>query len=158
MKHKIETYREQEIFYNEDSDKFEVEILTDEELQPKYSKRASLVDVKKSIDDHFKRNANFKPFSALYICGNELRQLTVVGVRKDKGLIVEFLNGEKKQMPNGAYSDIRHLYKYSSDFVNTKIDLDNKIKELKAEIKNIEEHISLAKPEKLNLLFINDYL
>jgi hypothetical protein len=158
MKHKIETYREQEIFYNEDSDKFEVKILTDEELQPKMSKRASLIDVKKSIDEQFKRNANFKPFKALFERYGEATEVSITSIRKDGGVVIEDNDGTKCQLHNGRYSDLNKLYKYSSEYLQAQRESNEKIKLLEKEIEIIQLSLKDKMPEKLDLSFINDYL
>jgi hypothetical protein len=161
MKYKIDTYREQEIFYNEDSDKFEVEILTNEELQPKYSKRASLVDVKKSIDDHFKRNANFKPCKAIYAPYSviDAYEVTITAIRKDGGITIEKANGEKQQLVPNKYSDFKNnFYKYSELYLKDLAATNRVIEELERQIKVVKSDVINRAPEKLNFSFINDYL
>ena len=50
----IETYREREIYYNADTDKFTVELLIEDGWREK--SRKSLKDCRKAIDDHIKEN------------------------------------------------------------------------------------------------------
>lgn len=153
MKHFIEDYRNNQIFYNEDSDKFVCEILSDNELKPKTINRASLVDVRKAIDDYIKRNSTFKPFKALYEKWSGIKIVTIVGVRKDGGVTVENTKGEREQI----ISDVKNLLKYSQEYLNEKAQIDLQIEELEKQKTALRKRLDAIKPEKLDLSFINDY-
>ena len=60
MKIEIEVYKGQSIVYNDDSDKFECEIELNNQV--KATKRTSLKDVRKEIDQFINVNLEFKPF------------------------------------------------------------------------------------------------
>lgn len=63
MKIEIEVYKGQSIVYNDDNDKFECEIELNNEVRA--TKRISLKDVRKEIDQFIKVNLKFKPFKFL---------------------------------------------------------------------------------------------
>jgi len=63
MKIKIEDYKGQEIFYEEDYDKFTCDISIEDKY--KNAKRGSLIDMRKEIDAFIKLNVNFVPFKAI---------------------------------------------------------------------------------------------
>lgn len=63
MKIEIEDYKGQVIVYNDDSDKFECAIEMNNQVRS--TKRASLKDVRKEIDQFIKANLEFKPFKFL---------------------------------------------------------------------------------------------
>jgi predicted nucleic acid-binding Zn-ribbon protein len=156
MKHFIEDYRDNQIFYDESNDKFVCEILSEEEVQPKMMKRATLVDVRKSIDDYIKRNSAFKPFKALYSRwsdGSDTKAVTVVAVRKDGGVTIENSKGEREQI----ISDVKGLRKYSESFLREKAQIDLQIKELESQKEVLKEKLQAITPEKLDLSFINQY-
>lgn len=63
MKIEIEVYKGQSIVYNDDNDKFECEIELNNQVRA--TKRISLKDVRKEIDQFIKVNLEFKPFKFL---------------------------------------------------------------------------------------------
>lgn len=63
MKYEIETYKGQQIVYNDDNDKFECQIELNNQV--KNAKRSSLKDVRREIDQFVKANLEFKPFTFL---------------------------------------------------------------------------------------------
>ncbi len=65
MKIEIEVYKEQTIFYDDDSDKFVCEISIED--NSKKSTRTSLKALRIEIDQFIKLNVNFKPFKAILI-------------------------------------------------------------------------------------------
>lgn len=91
MIYEITTYRKYPIRYDEDTNKFIVELMEiveiDEDNDTTY---ASLSDAKTSIDEFLKFNTNFVPFKALkklYFGYNDVHEIQVVGVRSD-GILV----------------------------------------------------------------------
>jgi hypothetical protein len=84
----IETYREHEIWYNADKDKFTVELLIDDDWRTK--DRKSLKDCRKAIDLHIKTTAEFKPFKIIF----RGRECTVKSVRADGGLLLSWGEGK----------------------------------------------------------------
>ena len=60
MKFQIEEYKGFEIVYNDDSDRFECSMELNDNV--KNSKRGSLADMRKEIDQFIKANSEFKPF------------------------------------------------------------------------------------------------
>jgi hypothetical protein len=156
MKHFIEDYRNNQIFYDETYDKFVCEILSEEEVQPKMMKRATLVDVRKSIDDYIKRNSAFKPFKAIYsrwLDGSDTKVVTVVAVRKDGGLTIENSKGEREQI----ISDVKRLLKYSESFLREKAQIDLEIDMLDEKKQELRKKLQAITPENLDLSFINQY-
>jgi hypothetical protein len=156
MKHFIEDYRNNQIFYDESNDKFVCEILSDDELKPKTMNRASLVDVRKAIDDYFKRNSTFKPFKALYSYfsdGSDIREVTIVAVRKDGGVTVTNTKGEREQI----ILDVNKLRKYSETFINENSQIAMQIDELDRQKTALKKRIFEIMPEKLDLSFINNF-
>jgi hypothetical protein len=117
-------------------------------------KRATLVDVRKSIDDYIKRNSAFKPFKALFKrWGGDIKVVTIVAVRKDGGVIVENSKGEREQI----ISDVKNLLKYSELYLNEKAQIDLQIKVLDGQKNELREKLESITPEKLDLSFINQY-
>jgi hypothetical protein len=153
MKHFIEDYRDNQIFYDESNDKFVCEILSEEEVQPKMMKRATLVDVRKSIDDYIKRNSTFKPFKAIYESWRGDKVVTIIAIRKDGGLTIEDSKGNREQLIN----DVKNLLKYSESFINEKAQIDFQINELEKQKMELREKLISIMPEKLDLSFINQY-
>jgi hypothetical protein len=63
MRYEIETYKGQLIEYDDDYDKFVCDISIEDKF--KSSKRLSLKDIRKEIDNFIKLNADFKPFKII---------------------------------------------------------------------------------------------
>lgn len=97
MKHFIEDYREHKIWYNEDTDKFTVELLVDDNWREKG--RKSLKECKQAIDSHIKENLEFRPI----ICFRKAYSLSdgdkvkIEQVRADGGFIMSDDDSDKKR-------------------------------------------------------------
>jgi len=83
----IEEYKGQLITYNEDNDKFECDISIED--KSKSTKRQSLKDVRKEVDNFVKLNLNFVPFKVIKKdWGNDLVVRDVSGIRTDGKFVV----------------------------------------------------------------------
>jgi len=88
MEIKIEDYKGQEIFYNDDWDKFTCAISIEDKW--KETKRSSLKDVRKEIDTFIKLNAEFKPFKMLSKDNwGDIEVMDVTGIRSDGKFLVK---------------------------------------------------------------------
>lgn len=84
----IGAYKNQTIYYDEHSDKFMCDISIED--RAKSTKRGSLSDLKKEIDQFIKLNLDFKPFKAIRVDYNDVTVVTVEGIRVDGTFIVNF--------------------------------------------------------------------
>lgn len=91
----LETYREHEIWYNADTDKFTVELLVECSWHDKG--RKSMKDCRKVIDEHIKANFEFKPIKCIRkrSSSSNGEVITVNKVRADGGFILN--DGVKEQ-------------------------------------------------------------
>lgn len=114
MKIEIEEYKGQTINYDDDADKFVCEITIEDNF--KTSKRGSLKDLRKEIDQFIKENLGFKPFKALvkseYETGN-FSEIEVKAIRIDKKFIVKM---DWRDQQYGKKEAAR-LMKYDYDLV-----------------------------------------
>lgn len=93
MKINIKEYKGQTIYYNDDNDKFECDISIEDNF--KKTKRQSLKDVRKEIDNFIKINLNFVPFDIIEVgYGDEIEVKTISALRSDGKFVV-----------NGKYSN-----------------------------------------------------
>lgn len=107
--HLIDTYREFDIYYVEDEDKFVCEMVAED--SHKTTSRSSLKSLKQEVDKFIKANANFKPFKVMrvgrYSSGEEYNGSVVVmdavGVRKDGALILEADDEYRKDKKDRNY-------------------------------------------------------
>jgi hypothetical protein len=108
MKLEIEVYKGQQIYYNDDSDKFECDI--DINGNVKSPKRGSLKDLRNEIDQFIKLNLEFKPF--LFIekssYGDSFYVRKCCGVRKDGTLVIHSIDNEN----NKSYADKKDQIKF----------------------------------------------
>lgn len=90
MKINIEEYKGQSIQYDEDDDKFVCSITVEDNF--KETKRKSLKDVRKEIDQFIKLNMDFKPFKALLTANYDrdytFKLVDVTAIRTDGKLVV----------------------------------------------------------------------
>ncbi len=106
MKHEIEIYKGQTIFYDEDSDKFVCDVTVEEKYGTKT--RKSLKDIKREIDLFIKANLEFKPFKCIYKYHNELRIRECTALRVDGKLVIDGWHIEQKNWDT--------IYQYSPSF------------------------------------------
>lgn len=162
MKNKfhLETYREHEIWYNADTDKFTVELLVEDNWREK--SRKSLNDCRKAIDDHIKQNLEFKPIKCLWkrydYKGEILSEVTIKAVRHDGGFILN-QNGQdftEINIPNNQLSGKSiHFFKWNAEYLDF---LDEKKKLEEKHKKELQELMSkVPKCEPLDIFFINSY-
>ena len=103
MKIEIEDYRGQTICYNDDNDKFECEISIEDHF--KSTKRQSLTDVRKEIDNFIKLNLNFVPFKIIKIrYGDDIVVKEVTAIRSDGKFVI-------KDQYGNSYSPLSELQK-----------------------------------------------
>lgn len=108
MKHEIEIYKGQTIFYDEDSDKFVCDVTVEEKYGTKT--RKSLKDIKREIDLFIKANLEFKPFKCIckYYDYDELRIRECTALRVDGKLVIDGGHIEQKKWDT--------IYQYSPSF------------------------------------------
>lgn len=152
----IETYREHQIWYNADSDKFTVELLIEDSWREKG--RKSLKDCRKAIDEHIKANAEFKPFICLHIAWGNANIVRVLQVRKDGGLLLDEGQGVTRVEINEPKEQLKgnknYFFQYNPDYVewlDKKQQMEQRHKEEYAEMKRQEPKIT-----PLDLSFIKD--
>lgn len=129
MKHEIETYKDQTIYYDEFSDCFICEITKEDKF--KITKRNKLADVRKEIDSFIKANLNFKPFKALRLDYNSSLKLVEVGAIRTDGIFIDVTNPSyKQQIP---YNEIEKVKKFDQDILDLNKDYLERIELLKKE-------------------------
>lgn len=123
MKYEIETYKGQLIEYDDSYDKFLCDISTEDKF--KTTKRSSLADVRKEIDQFIKLNADFKPFKVLSLDNydqSDFKIVHVVGIRTDG----KFITHEDSNAGYKSYSgkkDIKNWMIYNHETVAAKKEL-----------------------------------
>jgi hypothetical protein len=149
MKHKIEEYREHTIYYDEEADKFVVELITDENWMERA--RKSLKECRKSVDENIRLNANFKPITCFYERYSDPELCKIVKVRSDGGVVIE-QNGKRQSVISALENSFK---KYSPDMIDW---LEGK-KKMYDRHKNecAEMHKKKPKLEPLDMTFIEDY-
>jgi hypothetical protein len=83
----IETYKNQTIYYNEDSDKFECDIEFDDAVRG--AKRGSLTQLRIAIDQFERDNKSFKPFKVFEISWNSFKVVEFTAIRTDGTYVVD---------------------------------------------------------------------
>ena len=111
MKIEIEDYKGHVIYYDDDKDKFLVDMDIDGHV--KNAKRGSLVDLRKEIDLFIKENLNFKPFKVLWNKWSSIEEKDVIGIRVDKKLIM----GTKDRFDLIGAKEARDVYVYDKTIV-----------------------------------------
>lgn len=118
----IEVYRGWEITFNTETERFTC--LSDTyDWQSK--EKPSYASVKKEIDDYIKINVKFKP---TIIQNKYGKQLTLVGIRKDKRFMYEGIDGKKRQLESYNESDY-FIYDEKNEPIFSKIEELNAKKE-----------------------------
>lgn len=117
MKLEIEVYKGQQIYYNDDSDKFECDI--DINGNVKSPKRGSLKDLRNEIDQFVKLNLEFKPFFFIEKSswGESFYIKKCCAIRKDGTLVTHPVDQEN----NKSYSDKKdqiYFCVYDENIVN----------------------------------------
>jgi len=121
MKYEIEVYKNHQIFYNDDSDKFECTIDINDNI--KSSKRASLNDMRKSIDQFIKANLEFNPFNFIKNEHNDLSYYTCHGIRTDGTFIIS----SQSRTTSKSYYEKKYFYDamiFDEDIVSEKAKID----------------------------------
>ena len=116
MRIKIETYRGQEIEYDDDRDKFICQMVIEDSYREKTSLK--LTEVRKEIDRFIKQNADFKPF---YFLDYDYRRVEIVAVRTDG----KFVDSKRNHWSIDA---IKCGYQYGGSGTKSYV-LDHEIKE-----------------------------
>lgn len=154
----IETYREHEILYNADTDKFTVEILVEDNWSEK--SRKSLNDCRKAVDDHIKANNGFNPIDVLYGSWHSKLKypIKIKQVRLDGGFILN--RGSNDYSEVSVVQDQLEgkqvsFFEYNPDYVEY---LEKrKLLEQKHENELKELDNSAPKLKPLDLSFVNIY-
>jgi hypothetical protein len=131
---KIETYRNWDISFDNEMETFYA-------LSDKYDKdmeKKSYSAVKKAIDDFIKANLKFIPTRIHMIRYGELKELTLIGLRKDGRFV--YLDEKKQQQQLSEY-DERECHHYSKK--NEEIQAQVKI--LEKDVQKINQEISKLK-------------
>ena len=111
MKIEIEDYKNHTIYYDDDKDKFVVDMDIDGHV--KNAKRGSLVDLRKEIDLFIKENLNFKPFKVLWNRWSSVEEKDIIGIRVDKKLIM----GTKDRFDLIGSKEADNVYVYDKTIV-----------------------------------------
>jgi hypothetical protein len=109
MKIEIEEYKGQTIKYDDDTDKFICDISIEDNF--KSSKRGSLKDIRKEIDQFIKLNLEFKPFRVFVKSYDDFGVATVEAIRTDGKLVVK---GAGYKTLYGK-DDIKDLFKFDHE-------------------------------------------
>jgi hypothetical protein len=155
-KHFICDYREHKIWYNEDTDKFTVELLIEDNRSEKV--RKSLTDCKKAIDAHIKANLEFKPFQCIRNSWDTSRVVRIEQVRSDGGFVFTY-KGEKQTEISDVLEQLKGkkstYFVYNPDYIEW---LEQREAIKQRQQAEIGEHLKL-KPEltPLDLSFVNDF-
>jgi len=136
MKIEIEQYKNQTIFYDDDSDKFTCDITVEEAYQSKT--RKSLKEIRKEIDTFIKLNLEFKPFKCLYKDGYGDKGFTIVDIIA--------IRSDGKLVRKGGYSndhldkkDFPRICNYVPEIVSEMEKLANDDKEFRAEQRRLKD-------------------
>ncbi len=167
MKIEIENYRNQVIYYNDDTDKFECDAVIEDAT--KATKRTALKDVRLFIDQFVKANAQFKPFKVFEIetrsfgeakgepyFDGMLKIVTIESVRKDGALKVVNEKGGVDYYDNRSYQNKHHLRKFNPAILDIQKEWDEAEKKWEAKKKELQEK-ALPLIETIDLTFINDF-
>lgn len=148
MRIEICEYKNQTIYYDEDSDKFVCDIELNDNIRS--AKRASLSNVKKEIDLFIKANANFKPFSFIGIgyglsptvyTAEQIRTDNKIILSRDRSSLKDYetrkgiLKIEPKQFDQEVLDNVKKLRDEEIVFRN---DIDKKIKDELSKLKPLD--------------------
>lgn len=138
MKFDIEVYKGQTIQYDDEYDKFICDISIEDKF--KTTKRGSLNDVRKEIDQFVKINLDFKPFKALYLDKYDADSFVIkhiTGIRTDGKFIVK----EGTYGSHYGKKEIKQLMQYDQEIVDQadilKAKKDQAIKEYSLAMKEL---------------------
>lgn len=154
MEIEIEIYKNNQIVYNDEIDKFECKIELNGET--KSTKRQSLADVRKEIDTFIKLNLHFKPFKAFFInkwADSSIEEKTVSAIRTDGKFVIN--NGEKGN--HSYYYDKKEMQLariFDAEISKGIKDLKEYAKKVQAETsKEIKALIETMKPLDLSMYY-----
>lgn len=158
MKHFIDDYREHKIWYNEDTDKFTVELLVDNNWSEKG--RKSMKECKQAIDAHIKDNLEFRPVVCIRKSWHNAQVVKIEQVRADGGFIFSTDTKDRQTEISEVLEQLHGkkevYFNYNADYVDW---LDN-IKALKEkhilEIKEFESKEPKLTP--LDLSFVKQFI
>ncbi len=129
----IEVYKGQTIFYDEHSDKFVCDISVED--KSKSTKRQSLKDVRKEIEQFIKLNLEFKPFKVLRM-GWAFNVNTVKSIRTDKKFVLSKPNNKYKDHVSAKdITDIKEYAAYDQDVYEKYLALSDELKKFEGDIK-----------------------
>lgn len=136
---KIEDYRNQEIFYDEDSDKFVCNMVVED--KSKGTKRSSLKDVRREIDQFIKLNADFKPIRVLRMSmwSDSVSEETFSAIRKDGCFVLRKPNSNRLEYAKKR--DLEEFYEYDEKIVELQKERDRLSDEFDKKDKAILEDI-----------------
>ena len=146
MRIEIETYKGQSIEYDDDNDKFVCDISVEDEF--KTTKRQSLKDVRKEIDQFVKLNMDFKPFKAIEVSkygSDSYNEVFVEGIRTDGKYIVSQRGSSYKS--HYEQKDMVRLRVFDQDIMEEKERLEKEVDDLrKANSQKIKDMAANLKP------------
>lgn len=136
MKYEIETYKGQLIEYDDEYDKFICDISIEDKW--KTTKRLSLADVRKEIDNFIKLNSDFKPFKVLELNrygSNDFDVLVVAAIRTD-GKFVTHSESSNKNKSYSSKEDMKRWMNYDSEAVRKKNELNKEFEKIRRDYGN----------------------
>lgn len=143
MKHEIEIYKGQTIFYDEDSDKFVCDVTVEEKYGTKT--RKSLKDIKREIDLFIKANLEFKPFKCLYCRFSSFSVGECINLRVDGTLTFNAKYGKS----NIGENEWGNIYQFSPSYINLKKERDTELEKVQT------KYDALIKEAELKLVPMN---
>ena len=136
MKFQIEEYKGFEIVYNDDSDRFECSMELNDNV--KNSKRGSLADMRKEIDQFIKANSEFKPFWFFTKhWSDSFKAAYCSGIRTDGKLVAKDKMGSKQFELYGE-RDVKKMFVFDPELAE---ELDKAHNEKAAALKKYEEKL-----------------
>ena len=140
---KIEDYKGQTIYYNDDTDKFECDIELNDKL--KSTKRQSLNDVRNEIKTFIKLNENFRPFKVISSgYGSVLSVVNVESKRYDGKFVISFNDYSKRYKKE---SEMAKYFEYDYEIEKEYKKIEEEFKEYRNNYKRtITELLSKLKP------------
>ena len=128
----IEVYKGQTIFYDEDSDKFVCDISVED--KSKSTKRQSLKDVRKEIEQFIKLNLEFKPFKVIRL-GWGFSINTITSIRTDKKFVLSKPNSKNDDHISAkTITDIKEYAAYDQDVYEKYLALNSELKQFEEDI------------------------
>lgn len=136
MKIEIEVYKGQSIVYNDDNDKFECEIELNNQVRA--TKRISLKDVRKEIDQFIKVNLEFKPFKFLKkneYSSKSFEPYVCAAIRTD-GKFVVYREGNDNYKSYYGEKEMKLAMIYDTEIINELKRLDKENEDAREKYKN----------------------